>query len=74
MDDGVRISYSFRGARGNPEMEAFLSRFKTEAPRCCWIAQTREELATVSAQRIDYYNRERRHSRIGYRALRWLGF
>jgi transposase InsO family protein len=30
LDDGVRVSYSLRGARGNPEIEAFFSRFETE--------------------------------------------
>ena len=66
LDDGVRISYSLRGARGNSEMEAFFSRFKTENRSLLLDCQTPEELATVIAQRIDYYNRERRHSRIGY--------
>ncbi len=66
LDDGVRISYSLRGARGNPEMEAFFSRFKTENRSLLLDCQTLEGLATVIAQRIDYYNRERRHSRIGY--------
>ncbi len=47
-------------------MEGFLSRFKTENRSLLLDCQTLEELATVIAQRIDYYNRERRHSRIGY--------
>lgn len=66
LDDGVRISYSLRGVRGNPEMEAFFSRFKTENRSLVLDCQTLEELATVIGQRIDYYNYERRHSSIGY--------
>ncbi len=30
LDDGVRLSYTLRGAQDNPEMEAFNSRFKSE--------------------------------------------
>jgi len=36
--DGVRLSYALQGAKDNPEMESFISRFKTEGsfsvPRC----------------------------------------
>jgi putative transposase len=66
LDDGARVSYSLRGARGNPEMEAFFSRFKTENRSLTLDCQTLEELAGVIAGRIDYYNRDRRHSKIGY--------
>ena len=66
LDDGVHVSYSLRGARGNPEMEAFFSRFKTENRSLLLDCQTREELTGVIAGRIDYYNRDRRHSKIGY--------
>ncbi len=68
LDDGVRVSYSLRGARGNPEMEAFFSRFKTENRSLPLDCQTLEELTGVIARRIDYYNRHRRHSKIGYMA------
>ncbi len=68
LDDGVRISYSLRGARGNPEMEAFFSRFKTENRSLLLDCQTLEELTGMIARRIDYYNRDRRHSKIGYMA------
>ena len=66
LRDGVRVSYSLRGARGNPEMEAFFSRFKTENRSLPLDCQTLEELTGVIARRIDYYNHDRRHSAIGY--------
>jgi putative transposase len=66
LDDGVRVSYSLRGARGNPEIEAFFSRFKTENGSLLLDCQTLDDLTALSAARIDYYNRERRHSGIGY--------
>ena len=65
LDDGVRVSYSLRGARGNPEMEAFFSRFKTENRSLLLDCQTLEELTVMIARRIEYYNRDRRHSKIG---------
>ncbi len=66
LDDGVRVSYSLRGAKGNPEMEAFFSRFKTENRSVLLDCQALDELTDVVAARIDYYNRDRRHSTIGY--------
>ncbi len=62
----ARVSYSLRGPRDNPEMEAFFSRFKTENRSLLLDAQSLAELQTLVAARIQYYNRERRHSRIGY--------
>ena len=68
LNDQVRISYALHGARDNPEMEAFNSRFKTENRSLLLDAQTPEQLDAVVAERMGYYNRERRHSTIGYRA------
>lgn len=68
LDEGVRISYSLRGAKGNPEMEAFFSRFKTENRGLLLDCETLNELTGVVGARIEYYNRDRRHSTIGYRA------
>ncbi len=62
----MRVSYSLRGARGNSETEAFFSRFKTENRSLPLDCQTLEELTVVIAGRIGYYNRDRRHSKIGY--------
>ncbi len=62
----ARVSYSLRGPRDNPEMEAFFSRFKTENRSLLLDAPTLAELQALVAARIQYDNRERRHSRIGY--------
>lgn len=66
LDAHARVSYSLRGPRDNPEMEAFFSRFKTENRSLLLDAPTLAELQELVAARIQYYNRERRHSRIGY--------
>ena len=68
LQDQVRVSYALNGARENPEMEGFYSRFKTENRSQFLDAQTLDELEAVVAERMAYYNRERRHSSIGYRA------
>jgi transposase InsO family protein len=68
LDDRVQLSYALNGARDNPEMEAFNSRFKTENQSLFNEAQTFEELVVLLADRFDYYNHERRHSAIGYLA------
>ncbi len=67
-EDGVRVSYTVRGPQDNPEMEAFFSRFKTENRSLLLDAQTLADLASVVDIRMRYYNWERRHSQLGYRA------
>lgn len=66
LEDGVQLSYALNGARDNPEMEAFNSRFKTENQSLFNEAGSFEELLAVLSERFDYYNRDRRHSAIGY--------
>jgi putative transposase len=68
LEDHVRVSYALNGARDNPEMESFFSRFKTENRSLLLDAQTLNELIALVAERMHYYNGERRHSTIGYRA------
>ena len=68
LKDHVRVSYALNGARDNPEMEGFNSRFKTENRSLFSDAQTLDQLRAVVAERMAYYNRERRHSSIGYQA------
>jgi putative transposase len=68
LEDHVRVSYALNGARDNPEMESFFSRFKTENRSLLLDAQTLDELIALVAERMGYYNSERRHSTIGYRA------
>lgn len=45
--DGVRPSYALRGAKDNPQMESFNSRFKTEGNSLFLDAATLAELDTV---------------------------
>jgi len=68
LKDQIRISYALNGARDNPEMESFNSRFKTENRSLLLDAQTLEELQLVVRERMAYHNGERRHSTIGYQA------
>jgi transposase InsO family protein len=68
LNNHVWVSYALNGARDNPEMEGFNSRFKTENRSLFLDAQALDQLEAVVAERMDYYNRERRHSSIGYRA------
>lgn len=66
LHDGVRLSYALQGARDNPEMEAFFSRFKEENYSLFLDAQTLPELWEAVGGRMVYYNVHRRHSSIGY--------
>ena len=66
LKDKLRISYALRGAKDNPEMEAFNGRFKTEGHSLFLEAQSVGELITVVDERMRYYNTRRRHSSIGY--------
>jgi putative transposase len=64
--DGVRLSYALRGAKDNPEMESFHSRFKAEGYSLFLDAVTFGDLDGVVDERMRYYNQERRHSALGY--------
>ena len=64
--DSLRLSYALRGAKDNPEMEAFNSRFKAEGHSLFSEAETLLDLIAVVDMRMKYYNTERRHSSIGY--------
>ena len=66
LKDGVRLSYTLRGFKDNPEMESFFSRFKEEGRSLFFDAQSITELATLVDSRMAYYNTDRRHSSIGY--------
>ena len=46
-------------------MESFWGRFKTENRTLIREAQTLSEITELIPERIDYYNRERRHSSLG---------
>ena len=66
--DGARVSYALGGAKDNPEMEAWNSRFKNENRSLFLEAEDPRELRAIVADRIDYYNGERRHSALGNQA------
>jgi putative transposase len=66
LDDGVRLSYALRGAKDNPQMESFHSRFKAEGHSLFLDAWTLPELAAVVDERMHYHNRQRRHSALDY--------
>lgn len=68
LQDKARVSYALRGARDNPQMESFNSRFKSENRSLFLDAQTLSALGIVVSRRMSYHNHERRHSSIGYRA------
>jgi len=64
--DGLRLSYALRGARDNPWMESFHSRFKQEGRSLFLEARSLTELKQIVDGRMTYYNTDRRHSTLGY--------
>ena len=66
-EERARISYAQRGARDNPWIESFWGRFETENGELILEAETLEEVRTIVDKQLDYYNRRRRHSTLGYR-------
>jgi len=65
VKDNVQISYSERGCKGNPWIESFWGRMKTEIRSQIVEAETIGELTAIISKRITYYNTRRRHSMIG---------
>ena len=68
VHDRVRLSYALNGAKDNPEMESFNSRFKNENRSLLLEAASIRELRQVVHGRLRYYDRERRHSALGNRS------
>ena len=71
LDDGLRVSYSERGAKDNPWIESQRRNFcegrmKTEIGSRIVEAQTLPELEAVIDKRFRYYNHKLRHSQIGH--------
>ena len=66
LDSGARVSYSENGAKDNPWIESFWARFKHENHSLFLEAATLGELRHLVDQQMRYYNRERRHSAVGY--------
>jgi putative transposase len=73
LRDHLQVSYSLDGARGNTEMEAFISRFKNENRSLLLDAPTIEVLERIVNVRMNYFNEVRRHSALDNQPpLRWL--
>jgi transposase InsO family protein len=68
LNDKVQLSYALEGAKDNPEMESFNSRFKAEGASLFLDAANLGQLEQVVAQQMTYYNTKRRHSSLGYLA------
>jgi transposase InsO family protein len=66
LNDGLRVSYSDRGAKDNPRIASLWGRMKTEIGSRITEAQTLPELEAVIDERFRYYNHKRRHSQIGH--------
>lgn len=66
LEDGLRVSYSENGAKGNPWIESLWGRTKSEVGSRIAEATSLPELRSLLDERFQYYNRERRHSSIGY--------
>jgi hypothetical protein len=66
--DRARVSYAERGARDNPWIESLWGHFKVENGSLLSEAATLEEVEWVIDRQMAYYNRERRHSGLDYRA------
>ena len=64
----VRASFSEDGAKGNVYMESFFGRFKEENRSILWEQEDLHSLWDVVKSRTKYYNRERRHSALGYKS------
>jgi transposase InsO family protein len=68
LRDRARVSYALRGAPDNPEMESFNSRFKEENRSLFAEAEDHEGLVAVVNERMNHYNRRRKHSTLGNQA------
>ncbi len=66
MEEGVVLSFSENGAKDNPWIESFWSRFKAENHSLVIEAQTLEEVIEIVDRQMRYYNSKRRHSRLAY--------
>jgi transposase InsO family protein len=65
LGQGMRVSYSDRGARGNPWIESLWGRLKTELGSRIDQARSLPALREIISDHLRYYNRDRRHSSIG---------
>jgi putative transposase len=68
LEDGVRLSYSTNGAKGNTYMESFNGHFKDPIQSILNEAETMEEVERVVNSRANDWNNDRRHSSLGQMA------
>jgi putative transposase len=68
LGEKMRLSFALAGAKDNPHVESFFSRFKAEGHSEFLEAKTIDELRDVVERRITFYNSDRYHSSLGYRA------
>jgi putative transposase len=66
FNDGVRVSFSERGARDNPWIESLWGRVKVELGSALTCSESFDELVRQIDGHMSYYNRQRRHSSLGY--------
>ena len=65
LEEGMRVSFSERGARGNPWIESLWGRMKTEIGSRIHQARSLPILREIISDHLRYYNQARRHSMIG---------
>jgi putative transposase len=65
LRDRLQLSYALDGAKDNTEVESFFSRFKSENRSLLLDAPALPALKRVVKERMEYYNRVRRHSSLG---------
>ncbi len=65
LEDGMRVSYSENGAKGNPWIESLWGRLKEEIGSRISEASSLPALRKILKDRFRDYNQERRHSTIG---------
>ena len=66
INQKAHISYSENGAKENPFIESFHSSLKREGMDLFLEAKNIWELKRIVKERIEYYNKDRRHSAIDY--------
>ena len=68
LEDGVQLSYSTNGAKGNTYMESFNGHFKEPIESLLWEGESIPEVKGVIQKRVGKWNNDRRHSSIGQMA------
>ena len=73
LEDRAKLSFALAGAKDNPHMESFFSRFKDEGHSLILQARTMTALQEVIERRVRFYNQVRYHSSLGdWPPLEWI--